>query len=48
MAIYAASKIEAEKEAWKWMESEGRPFEFNSVLPSFTVGHVSLQNLDLG
>lgn len=48
MAIYAASKIEAEKEAWKWMESEERPFEFNSVLPSFTVGHVSLQNLDLG
>ncbi|KAJ6018215.1 hypothetical protein N7451_001594 [Penicillium sp. IBT 35674x] len=40
MAIYAASKIEAEKEAWKWMESEERAFEFNSILPSFTVGRV--------
>ena len=40
MAIYAASKIEAEKEAWKWMESEERSFEFNSVLPSFTVSQI--------
>lgn len=36
-AIYAASKTEAERAAWSWMESEIRPFELNTVLPSFVV-----------
>ncbi|KAJ5778688.1 hypothetical protein N7520_001934 [Penicillium odoratum] len=40
MAIYATSKIEAEKEAWKWMESQERTFEFNTVLPCVTVGKI--------
>lgn len=45
MAIYAASKIEAEKKAWQWMESEERSFEFNSILPSLTVGPIAKRSL---
>ncbi|KAJ5109434.1 hypothetical protein N7456_006109 [Penicillium angulare] len=40
VAIYSTSKIEGEKEAWKWAEDPKCPFEFNSVLPSFTVGRI--------
>ncbi|KAJ5153673.1 NAD-dependent epimerase/dehydratase [Penicillium coprophilum] len=34
---YAASKTEGEKAAWKWMENNKPNFQFNTVLPDFTV-----------
>lgn len=35
--VYAASKTEAERSAFKWVEDHGRPFVLNSVLPCMTV-----------
>jgi len=37
---YAASKTEAEKAAWKWVEEHNPDFQFNTVLPDFTVSAV--------
>lgn len=37
MFVYAASKTEGEKAAWKWMEKNKPGFQFNTVLPDFTV-----------
>lgn len=37
IAIYSTSKIEAEREAWRWVENEKCSFELNTVLPCFTV-----------
>lgn len=34
---YAASKTEGEKAAWRWMEKNKPGFQFNTVLPDFTV-----------
>jgi nucleoside-diphosphate-sugar epimerase len=34
---YAASKTEGEKAAWKWVEDNKPGFEFNTVLPEFSV-----------
>jgi hypothetical protein len=34
---YAASKTEGEKAAWRWMEKNKPDFQFNTVLPEFTV-----------
>lgn len=34
---YAASKTEGEKAAWRWMEKNKPSFQFNTVLPDFTV-----------
>ena len=34
---YAASKTEGEKAAWRWMEKNKPDFQFNTVLPDFTV-----------
>ncbi|KAI2790561.1 Ketoreductase adrE [Penicillium oxalicum] len=38
--VYAASKTEAERSAFKWVEDHGRPFVLNSVLPCMTVGKI--------
>lgn len=37
-AVYAASKTEAEKACWKFVEEEKPQFEFSTVLPSVTFG----------
>lgn len=37
-AVYAASKLEAEKACWKFMEEKKPAFEFNAVLPSGNYG----------
>lgn len=34
---YAASKTEAEKAAWNWVEQNTPDFQFNTILPDFTV-----------
>ncbi|KAJ5431746.1 NAD-dependent epimerase/dehydratase [Penicillium cf. griseofulvum] len=40
MICYAASKTEGEKAAWRWMEKNKPDFQFNTVLPDFTLGRV--------
>lgn len=35
--VYAASKTETEKMAFKWIEENNNPFILNTVLPSITV-----------
>ncbi|KAJ5676317.1 hypothetical protein N7536_012489 [Penicillium majusculum] len=40
MFVYAASKTEGEKAAWKWMEKNKPGFQFNTVLPDFTLGRI--------
>ncbi|KAJ5306964.1 hypothetical protein PENANT_c003G11043 [Penicillium antarcticum] len=37
---YAASKTEGEKAAWKWVEDNKPGFEFNTVLPEFSLGRI--------
>lgn len=37
IAVYAASKTESEREAWKWIEEHKPQFQFNTVLPCFNV-----------
>lgn len=37
---YAASKTEGEKAAWKWVEKNKPSFQFNTVLPDFTLGRI--------
>ncbi|KAK7224857.1 hypothetical protein V2G26_012860 [Clonostachys chloroleuca] len=37
-AIYAASKTESERAAWKWVEKNKPGFTFNTVLPNYTIG----------
>lgn len=37
VAVYAASKTEGERQAWKWMEEHQPHFQFNTVLPCFNV-----------
>ncbi|KAI2709124.1 hypothetical protein CBS147332_6183 [Penicillium roqueforti] len=37
---YAASKTEGEKAAWRWMEKNKPGFQFNTVLPDFTLGRI--------
>jgi len=36
--VYAASKVESERAAWKWVEEHKPSFEFNTVLPSANCG----------
>ncbi|KAJ5531745.1 hypothetical protein N7527_005138 [Penicillium freii] len=38
--VYAASKTEGEKAAWRWMEKNKPGFQFNTVLPDFTLGRI--------
>ncbi|KFY25358.1 hypothetical protein V491_01784 [Pseudogymnoascus sp. VKM F-3775] len=38
--VYVASKTEAERAAWKWVENNKPAFEFNAVLPYYTLGQV--------
>ncbi|KAJ5511331.1 NAD-dependent epimerase/dehydratase [Penicillium expansum] len=40
MFSYAASKTEGEKAAWRWMEKNKPSFQFNTVLPDFTLGRI--------
>jgi hypothetical protein len=42
-AVYAASKVEGEKAAWKWVQTKQPGFVLNTVLPSFNVSppHIS-------
>lgn len=35
--VYVASKVEAEKAAWRWVEEHRPHFEFNTVLPNMNV-----------
>lgn len=37
LAVYAASKTEAERQSWKWMEKNKPHFKFNTVVPCFNV-----------
>lgn len=39
--VYAASKTEGEKAAWRWMEKNKPGFQFNTVLPDFTVSFIA-------
>lgn len=36
--VHGACKVQAEREAWKWMEQNHHPFVLNTVLPYWTVG----------
>ncbi|KAI2830273.1 hypothetical protein CBS147343_3363 [Aspergillus niger] len=38
--VYCASKTESEKAAWNWVERNNPRFQFNTVLPSYTLGRV--------
>lgn len=42
--VYVASKTEAERAAWKWVENNKPAFEFNAVLPYYTVSKRMGQN----
>ncbi|KAJ5463745.1 NAD-dependent epimerase/dehydratase [Penicillium sp. IBT 31633x] len=42
---YAASKTEAEKAAWSWVERNNPDFQFNTVLPDFTLGRIPHENI---
>jgi hypothetical protein len=39
VAVYAASKLEAERESWKWVKEHQPHFEFNTVVPCFNVSY---------
>ncbi|KAG2416671.1 hypothetical protein HFD88_007887 [Aspergillus terreus] len=39
-AVYAASKTEAERKAWNWMEEQKPHFKLNTVLPGSTYGRM--------
>ncbi|KAH8811040.1 hypothetical protein F5884DRAFT_830951 [Xylogone sp. PMI_703] len=39
-AVYVASKVEAERAAWKWVEDHKPNFVFNSVLPNMNFGEM--------
>ncbi|KEF51065.1 uncharacterized protein A1O9_12881 [Exophiala aquamarina CBS 119918] len=38
--VYTASKVEGEREAWKWYEKNNPGYAFNTVLPPFNVGPI--------
>ncbi|KAJ0336547.1 hypothetical protein COL922a_007823 [Colletotrichum nupharicola] len=38
--VYAASKAEGEKAAWKWVEKHKPGYVFNTILPNFTTGEI--------
>ncbi|KAF0324080.1 aldehyde reductase ii [Colletotrichum asianum] len=38
--VYAASKAEGEKAAWKWVEEHKPGYVFNTILPNFTSGEI--------
>ena len=37
VAVYAASKTEAERESWKWVKAHQTHFELNTGVPCFNV-----------
>ncbi len=37
LVVYAASKTEAEREAWKWHKENKPEFALNTVLPNWNV-----------
>ncbi|KAH8701660.1 NAD dependent epimerase/dehydratase [Talaromyces proteolyticus] len=38
--VYSASKVEAERAAWKWVAENKPKFTFNTVLPNMNVGKI--------
>ncbi|KAK1974670.1 NAD dependent epimerase/dehydratase [Colletotrichum cereale] len=38
--VYAASKAEGERAAWKWVEENKPGYVFNTILPNFTTGEI--------
>ncbi|KAI8299825.1 Aldehyde reductase 2 [Colletotrichum sp. SAR11_240] len=38
--VYAASKAEGEKAAWKWVDERKPGYVFNTILPNFTSGEI--------
>ncbi|KAJ5388867.1 hypothetical protein N7509_011408 [Penicillium cosmopolitanum] len=38
--VHGACKVQAEREAWKWMEQNHHPFVLNTVLPYWTLGKI--------
>lgn len=38
--VYASSKVEAEKAAWKWYQDAKPGYTFNAVLPDYVMGKV--------
>ncbi|CCF37374.1 NAD dependent epimerase/dehydratase [Colletotrichum higginsianum] len=38
--VYAASKAEGERAAWKWVEEHKPGYTFNTVLPNFNTGEI--------
>ncbi|KAJ0159309.1 Aldehyde reductase 2, partial [Colletotrichum tanaceti] len=38
--VYAASKTEGERAAWKWVEEHKPAYTFNTILPNFTTGEI--------
>ncbi|KAJ5113383.1 hypothetical protein N7456_001917 [Penicillium angulare] len=43
--VYAASKTEVERAAWKWIKEYSPSFVFNAVLPDTTIGPILHQNI---
>ncbi|KAJ5281546.1 hypothetical protein N7478_006918 [Penicillium angulare] len=43
--VYAASKTEVERAAWKWMKEYSPSFVLNSVLPDTNIGPILHQNI---
>ncbi|KAH8695618.1 cinnamoyl-CoA reductase [Talaromyces proteolyticus] len=43
--VYAASKTEGERQAWKWIQTNKPSFVFNSVLPNFNIGKILHPNI---
>ncbi|KAF9874611.1 NAD dependent epimerase/dehydratase [Colletotrichum karsti] len=39
-AVYAASKAEGERAAWKWVEEHKPGYVFNAILPNFNTGEI--------
>ncbi|KAH0843828.1 Aldehyde reductase 2 [Fonsecaea pedrosoi] len=38
--VYTASKVEGEREAWRWFEKNKPGYAFNTILPPFNVGPI--------
>ncbi|PLB40899.1 aldehyde reductase II [Aspergillus candidus] len=45
MCTYGASKVEAEKFAWRWMAEKQPPFTLSTVLPDVCVGRILHPNI---
>lgn len=43
--VYATSKLEAERKAWKWVEDNKPEFVLNTILPNMNVSALTVQSL---